>query len=221
MNTKAVAYYRVSTTKQGQSGLGLDSQRETVRRFSVSRGMEIVGHFTEVESGKANDRPQLTSAIATAKKHGATLLVSKLDRLSRSALFILQLIDDADVEFLCCDLPECSRLTLSLFAVLAEHERTLVSQRTKAALAVAKKRGTKLGSSHPNRDVDRQVRLMVEGYRRQKVAFVAKVRPIIDEIKSTGVKTLAGIAECLTRRGIPTRTGRSIWFPSTVKTVVG
>ena len=107
--------------------------------------MAIVGHYTEVESGKVNDRPQLTSAIAAAKKIKATLLVSKLDRLSRSALFILKLIDDADVEFICCDLPECSRLTLSLFAVLAENERTLVSQRTKAALAVAKSRGTQVG----------------------------------------------------------------------------
>lgn len=220
MNNKAFAYYRVSTSKQNVSGLGLDAQRETVRRFAASRGMEIIGHYTEVESGKVNTRPQLTSAINAAKKAGATLLVSKLDRLSRSALFILQLIDDADVEFICCDLPECSRLTLSLFAVLAEHERTLVSQRTKAALAIAKKRGTKLGSSHPSRDVDHQVKLMNAGNLRQKMEFIAKVRPIIDEIRSTGVTTLTEIAQCLTRRGIPTRTGKTVWYPSTVKTVI-
>jgi DNA invertase Pin-like site-specific DNA recombinase len=221
MNTKALAYYRVSTVRQGESGLGLEAQRKTVRRFSASRGMEIVGHFAEVESGKVNDRPQLAAAIATAKKKGATLLVSKLDRLSRSALYLLQLIDRAEVEFICCDLPECSRLTLSLFAVLAEHERTLISQRTKAALAAAKARGTKLGSSHPSRDVSRQVRLMIQGYNRDRQLFLRRVRPIIDEIKASGVKTLSEIALCLTRRGIPTRTGKSVWFPSTVKTVVG
>jgi DNA invertase Pin-like site-specific DNA recombinase len=183
--------------------------------------MEIVGHFTEVESGKVHDRPQLTAAIAAAKKNGATLLVAKLDRLSRSALFILQLIDRAEVDFVCCDIPECSRLTLSLFAVLAEHERTLISQRTKAALAAAKARGTKLGSSHPSRNVRRQVRLMVEGGNRNRQMFLGRVRPIVDEIKNSGVKTLSEIALCLTRRGIPTRTGKTVWFPSTVKTVVG
>lgn len=220
MNTKAVAYYRVSTTRQGESGLGLEAQRETVRRFAASRGMEIVGHFTEVESGKVNDRPQLSAAIATAKKNGATLLVSKLDRLSRSALYLLQLIDRAEVEFICCDLPECSRLTLSLFAVLAEHERTLISQRTKAALAAAKARGTKLGSSHPSRDVPRQVKLMVAGYKRDRQTFLNRVRPIVEEIKKSGVKTLSEIALCLTRRGIPTRTGKTVWFGSTVKAVL-
>ena len=221
MNTKAVAYYRVSTTRQGESGLGLEAQRETVRRFAASRGMEIVGHFTEVESGKVNDRPELNNAIAVAKKNDATLVVSKLDRLSRSALFVLQMIDRADVEFVCCDLPECSRLTLSLFAVLAEHERTLISQRTKAALAAAKARGTKLGSSHPSRDVPRQVRLMVAGYKRDRQNFLNRVRPIVEEIKKSGVKTLSEIALCLTRRGIPTRTGKTVWFGSTVKTVIG
>src|ERR1019366_7919728 len=116
----------------------------------------------------------------------------------------------AEVEFICCDIPECSRLTLSLFAVLAEHERTLISQRPKAALAAAKARGTKLGASHPSRDVPRQVRLMVEGYNRDRQSFLNRVRPIIDEIKESGVKTLTEIALCLTRRGIPTRTGRYV-----------
>jgi DNA invertase Pin-like site-specific DNA recombinase len=220
MKNQAVAYYRVSTTRQGESGLGLEAQRETVRRFAASRGMEIVGHFTEVESGKVNDRPELNNAITVAKKNDATLLVAKLDRLSRSALFVLQLIDRADVEFVCCDLPECSRLTLSLFAVLAEHERTLISQRTKAALAAAKARGTKLGSSHPSRDVPRQVRLMVEGYNRDRQSFLNRVRPIIDELKASGVRTLTELALCLTRRAIPTRTGKSVWYGSTVKTVL-
>ena len=105
----------------------------------------------------------------------------------------------------------------AILALVAQRERELISERTRSALQMAKKRGVRLGTKNPKR----QVKLMVEGYRRQKAAFISKIRPIIDEIKSTGVKTLTGIAECLTRRGIPTRTGKTVWFPSTVKTVVG
>jgi DNA invertase Pin-like site-specific DNA recombinase len=176
----------------------------------------VVGEFVEIESGKNNERPQLAQALAECRRLKATLVVAKLDRLSRNAEFLLRL-QNGNVEFVCCDAPNVDKFTVGILALVAQRERELISERTRSALQMAKKRGVRLGTKNPKR----QVKLMVAGYRRQKVAFVAKVRPIIDEIKSTGVSTLTGIAECLNRRGVLTRTGKSVWFPSSVKTVVG
>jgi DNA invertase Pin-like site-specific DNA recombinase len=213
-----VLYRRVSTTRQGQSGLGLESQDETVRRYVQGQNGTVVGEFVEVESGKKTDteRPQLANALLECRRRKATLVVAKLDRLSRNAEFLLRL-QNGNVDFVCCDCPNVDRFTVGILALVAQRERELISERTKSALAQAKKRGVQLGTKNPNR----QVRLMMEGYRRQKEEFVSKVTPIIDEIKKSGVKTLSEIALCLTRRGIPTRNGKSVWFPSTVKTVVG
>ena len=216
MKSQCVAYFRVSTIRQGESGLGLDGQRDVVRRFASSHQMEIAAEYTEVESGKINERPQLTEALALCRKLNATLVVSKLDRLSRNALFLLQL-QHANVDFTCCDCPNVDRFTIGILALVAQRERELISERTKSALAAAKARGVRLGTKNP----DRQVKLMVAGYRRQKETFAAKIVPIIGEIKSAGVSSLKGIAECLTRRGIPTRTGKSVWFGSSVKSVMG
>jgi len=177
--------------------------------------MEIVGEFTEVESGKVNDRPELTNALNLCRKIGGVLVVSKLDRLSRNALFLLQL-QQSNVEFICCDCPNVDRFTVGILALVAQRERELISERTKSALKAAKARGVLLGTKNP----ERQVKLMVEGYRRERLNFVARVRPLVEEIRSTGITTLQGIAECLTRRGIPTRTGKTVWFPSTVKTIL-
>ena len=210
-----VLYRRVSTNRQGVSGLGLESQDETVRRYVSNQKGTVVGEFVEVESGKNNDRPQLTLALTECRRLKATLVVAKLDRLSRNAEFLLRL-QNGNVDFVCCDCPNVDRFTVGILALVAQRERELISERTRSALQMAKKRGVRLGTRHPHR----QVKLMVEGYRRQRMAFVSKVQPVIDEIKTTGVKTLQGIAECLTRRGIPTRTGKTVWFPSTVKTVV-
>ncbi len=210
-----VLYRRVSTNRQGVSGLGLESQDETVRRYVTGQKGKVVGEFVEVESGKNNDRPQLTLALSECRRLKATLVVAKLDRLSRNAEFLLRL-QNGNVDFVCCDCPNVDRFTVGILALVAQRERELISERTRAALQMAKKRGVRLGTRHPKR----QVRLMVEGYRRQKLEFIAKVRPIIEEIKSTGVTTLTEIAQCLTRRGIFTRTGKAVWFPSTVKTVI-
>lgn len=138
-----IAYLRVSTQKQGQSGLGLEAQRFAVQTFVQSTS--LLGEFVEVESGKKNLRPQLAAAIALAKMKGATLLIAKLDRLSRNAGFIFAL-RDSGVDFVCCDMPDANTLTVGLFAVLAQHERELISQRTKAALAAKKARGAQLGT---------------------------------------------------------------------------
>jgi len=138
-----VAYLRVSTQKQGQSGLGLEAQRFAVQAFV--QATPLVGEFVEVESGKKNERSQLAAAIALAKTRGATLLIAKLDRLSRNAGFIFQL-RDSGVDFVCYDMPDANTLTVGLFAVLAQHERETISKRTKDALAAKKARGAQLGT---------------------------------------------------------------------------
>ena len=210
-----ILYRRVSTSRQGQSGLGLESQEETVRRYVTGQNGTVVGEFVEVESGKNNDRPQLTLALNECRRQKATLVVAKLDRLSRNAEFLLRL-QNGNVDFVCCDCPNVDRFTVGILALVAQRERELISERTKSALAQARKRGVRLGTKNP----DRQVRLMMEGYKRDRQSFLNRVRPIVQEIKNSGVKTLSEIALCLTRRGIPTRTGKAVWFGSTVKTVL-
>jgi DNA invertase Pin-like site-specific DNA recombinase len=137
-------YYRVSTQKQGNSGLGLEAQQAAVRQF-VPDPAQLGQEFVEVESGKKNHRPQLLAAIAEARRTGATLLIAKLDRLSRNAGFIFAL-RDSGVDFVCCDMPDANTLTVGLFAVIAQHERETISKRTKDALAAKKVRGAQLGS---------------------------------------------------------------------------
>jgi DNA invertase Pin-like site-specific DNA recombinase len=142
---KFVAYTRVSTVKQGRSGLGLEAQRETVRQFVASRGGRIIGaEFVEVETGKRNDRPELRNALKRCRLTGATLVVAKLDRLSRNAAFLMTLMDSG-VDFVAADLPEANTMTVGVMAVVAQHEREAISQRTKAALAAARARGRSLG----------------------------------------------------------------------------
>jgi DNA invertase Pin-like site-specific DNA recombinase len=139
-----VPYYRVSTQKQGVSGLGLDAQRAAVQAF-VADPTQLGTEYVEIESGKQNHRPQLLAAIAEARRVGATLLIAKLDRLSRNAGFIFAL-RDSGVDFVCCDMPDANTLTVGLFAIIAQHERETISKRTKDALAVKKARGAQLGS---------------------------------------------------------------------------
>lgn len=142
---KYIAYYRVSTREQGNSGLGLDAQRSSVENFISKSGGEVLSEYTDIESGANDNRPQLAKAIADCKKYDATLVIAKLDRLSRSAAFIFTL-ESSEVEFVCCDMPTANRLTVRLMAVLAQEERELISTRTKDALAERKRKGLKLGS---------------------------------------------------------------------------
>ena len=140
---KYIAYYRVSTAKQGQSGLGLQAQQAAVAGF-VKKEDTIIKELVEIESGKRDDRPQLAVAIGLAKQHAATLIIAKLDRLSRNAGFIFAL-RDSGADFVCADMPDANTLTVGIFAVLAQHERELISQRTRAALAAKKAQGHVLG----------------------------------------------------------------------------
>lgn len=140
-----VAYERVSTARQGRSGLGLEAQRKAIDDFAASRAADVIGRFTEVESGGKDARPELTKALRLAKLTGATLVIAKLDRLSRNAIFLLTL-HDSGVRFLAVDMPEASDLTVGIMALVAQQEREAISRRTKEALAAAKARGVKLGN---------------------------------------------------------------------------
>lgn len=141
---KFVAYYRVSTKKQGSSGLGLEAQKTTVINF-IGNDNNLIAEFIEIESGKNDNRIELKKAIEYAKNNNATLVIAKLDRLSRNVSFIFQL-RDSQVDFTCCDIPDANTMTIGIFALLAQQERELISTRTKQALAEKKKQGIKLGS---------------------------------------------------------------------------
>ena len=151
---KYVAYYRVSTAKQGISGLGIDAQKAAVATFL--KGADLLAEFVEVESGKKNQRTELSRAIASAKAQGATLVIAKLDRLSRNAGFIFAL-RDSSVDFVCCDIPDANTLTVGIFAVIAQHERETISKRTKDALQAKKAKGEKLGTPE---NLTEEVRMM-------------------------------------------------------------
>jgi DNA invertase Pin-like site-specific DNA recombinase len=146
---KFVSYLRVSTIKQGRSGLGLEAQRAAVETFLDGGRWKIIEEFVETESGKRDDRPALHRALTSCRIHDATLLIAKLDRLSRDAAFLLKL-QKAGVRFVACDMPEADNFTVGIFALLAQKERELISSRTREALAAAKRRGVKLGGDRGN-----------------------------------------------------------------------
>ncbi len=145
---RLIVYLRVSTKSQGQSGLGIEAQRAAVEDYSRQHGAKLEGEYIEVESGKRNDRPELAKAVAHAKRTKSTLVVAKLDRLSRNAAFLLNL-RDSGLPLVFCDMPGANELTVGIMAVVAEEERKLISKRTKDALQAAKNRGVKLGSARP------------------------------------------------------------------------
>ena len=196
-----VSYYRVSTAKQGQSGLGLEAQRQTVLQ-SVGDG-ELLEEFTEVESGKLNSRPQLQAALKHARLTKSTLIVAKLDRLSRNAAFLNQLFD-ADVPIRCADMPFADRFTVGILAQVAQWERERISDRTKAALAVAKARGRSLGGRRSNqRCVDAEGRSRALAARKATSAQrQTDVMPYVDAARVAGHTSLRSIAGYLNARRI-------------------
>ena len=218
---RVAAYYRVSTDKQGRSGLGLEAQRQSVRALCEARGWEIVSEFTEVESGKRNDRPQLNAALDHARLTGAKLVVAKLDRLSRDAAFTLQL-RNSGVDFTCADNPDVNRLTIGLLAVINEDERERISERTKAALAAAKARGTKLGNPNGARALRRAGkgnRASVAAIQSNADRFAESLRGTVDTIRRKGITSLAGIASELNARHMRTARGGK-WHASSVKNLM-
>ncbi len=219
-NGTYVGYYRVSTDRQGRSGLGLDAQRSAVANYLDGGNWTLLDTFTEVESGRRNDRPGLAKALDLCRRQKATLVIAKLDRLARNVAFIANLMD-ADVDVVAVDMPEANRFTLHILAAMAEHEAAQVSQRTKAALKAAKARGRALGWSIPSRRGEQaQASLKgVLGNRAKADQFAANVLPVIRDIERAGVTTLQGIADALNARGIRTARGRR-WYASTVRNLL-
>lgn len=215
-----VAYYRVSTAQQGSSGLGLEAQRAAVTRHMALSGGELVGEFQEIESGKRNDRPEIAAALAACRVQRATLIIAKLDRLARNVAFISNLMESG-AEFIAADMPMANRLTVHVLAAVAEHEREMISQRTKAALAAAKARGVKLGNPHLVAG-DRSSALVASLARQRTARAKARdVMPYIEAARSkAGCRTLASIAEALTARGIKTPGGCLVWNAEQVRRVI-
>lgn len=213
---KYVSYLRVSTKQQGQSGLGLEAQRESVRGFISGCGGEHLREFQEVESGGKNTRPILAEALKMCRLTGATLIVAKLDRLGRNAAFLLSL-RDAGVKFVCVDNPTMNTLTVGILAVVAQAEREMISARVKAALQAAKARGTRLGNPLGATLIPRGIG--AEALKRQSCAFNGLILPVIEEIRQQGITTLAGIARELNRRNIQTMRGKK-FYATTVRNIL-
>jgi DNA invertase Pin-like site-specific DNA recombinase len=202
---KYVAYYRVSTERQGRSGLGLEAQQEAVRGFT--QGGTIVAEVVEVESGKRNDRPKLAEALRLCRLHQATLVIAKLDRLARNVHFVSSLMESG-ADFVAVDFPQANRLTVHIMAAVAEHEAAMISARTKAALAAAKARGVKLGGDRGNICAIAAEGRLAAARRRAADADrrASDVAPVIAELKGAGA-SLRRIAEELADRGIPAPRG--------------
>jgi len=220
MSTRYIAYYRVSTKRQGESGLGLDAQREAVRAFMG--GGELVAEHEEVESGGRADRPALEAALRDCRLHRATLVIAKLDRLARSVSFVAKLHDE-QVDFVCVDNPTATKFTVQILAAVAEHERKMASERTKAALQAAKARGVRLGGrrdGHRIEDYAARGRERSSAIRGAQADAVAGDRmDVINALRSAGVTTLQGLARELNIRSIPAPRGGQ-WSAGQVKRVV-
>ena len=214
MTGKFVAYFRVSTTKQGIDGLGMDAQRNAIRNYLNGGDWKLLGEFAEVESGKRKDRPELIKAVALCRKEGATLLIAKLDRLARNAAFLLNL-RDSGVDFIATDMPHADKFTVGIMALVAEKERDLISQRTRDGLAAARRRGIKLGNPHPANALKAAHRVgMARADDYAKTMII-----IVQEIQAAHVATLRGIAQCLNARGFKTPNGKT-FKPQSVKNLV-
>lgn len=220
--TKFVAYLRVSTQKQGRSGLGIEAQRESIMRYIASVGGKLVADYTEVESGKRNDRPKLAMALAGCRLHGgATLIVAKLDRLARNAAFVCAFLESG-VEFCAVDFPQANRMLLQMMSVIAEYEAKLISQRTTAALEAAKRRGTALGGErgdHPRNILAIQRKGSRAGNAKRSAKAqqrAADIAPVIADLRASGATSLAQIAAGLNERGIDTPRKGGQWVPAQV-----
>lgn len=217
-----VSYLRVSTTRQGASGLGLEAQRAAVTSFAATGGHSLTSEFVEVESGSKNGRQQLAAALAACRLHRATLVIAKLDRLARNVAFIANLMDGG-VEFVACDMPHANRLTLHLLAAIAEHEREMISQRTKAALQAAKARGVQLGNP-------KGAATLLDGCKSAAKASVAvrqakaaqhanAVAPILGTLAGAGLNNRQIAAELIGRK-VPSPSGRG-WYAEQVRRTFG
>lgn len=223
-NGKFISYLRVSTARQGASGLGLEAQREAVSRYLNGGSWSLVQEVMEVESGKRNDRPQIAEALRLCRLHKATLVIAKLDRLARNVHFISSLMESG-VDFVACDFPEANRLTVHILAAVAEHEASMISARTKAALKAARARGVALGGQRGG--VERMGAMAAKGSVASSMvrkAAAAKRRedllPVIHGLRAAGTTSLRAIAESLNQAGLTSSRGKS-WSATQVMRMLG
>jgi DNA invertase Pin-like site-specific DNA recombinase len=219
--TRAVAYYRVSTAKQGTSGLGMQAQRAAVESFCASRGWEIIAPpFTEIESGKRRDRPELAKAIERALLTGAKLVIAKWDRLTRD-LETLVALEKSGVDFIAADNPEANRLTIRLLVVIAQEEREAISARTKAALAAAKARGQRLGNPRGIAAFNGISGAAASAATRMRNAdeHAVRLRDTIAGMRSQGITSLGKLAAALNDGGFVTPRGGQ-WYASSVRNLL-
>jgi DNA invertase Pin-like site-specific DNA recombinase/ssDNA-binding Zn-finger/Zn-ribbon topoisomerase 1 len=222
-----IAYYRVSTDRQALSGLGLDAQRETVSRLVERRGGQLLAEYTEAESGRRPDRPQFRCAISAAKQHGATLVVARLDRLARNVAVMAGLLE-AGINFVACDNPHANKLTIHILAAVAEYEADLISARTKAALAAAKKRGVRLGAQHPSCRGRRRGDLGLielarkgrEERQRRSATYRAALLPHVEALRTAGLDWPAVVSR-LNAEGVRSRMGRPMTLAILMHQVIG
>jgi DNA invertase Pin-like site-specific DNA recombinase len=218
---KIVNYLRVSTRKQGSSGLGLDAQRSAIAAYAAQRHAKVVETFTEIESGKVNARPELLKALHLAKVTGATLVIAKLDRLSRNAAFLLTL-RDSGVRFVAADMPDANDLTVGIMALVAQQEREAISKRTKEALGAAKARGVRLGNPNGAAALRRAGlgnAASVQVIRAHADGHALNLQPVITALAAEGITSLGPVADALNERGMLTpRGGR--WHKSSVRNLL-
>jgi DNA invertase Pin-like site-specific DNA recombinase len=216
-----ISYLRVSTAKQGTSGLGLEAQRKAVLDYLDGGKWTLVAEVVEIETGKRADRPKLAEALALCRLHRATLVIAKLDRLARNVAFISNLMESG-VDFVAVDFPQANGLTVHILAAVAEHEAKMISERTKAALAAARARGQQLGGDRAGniREISHLGRLASAQLRRERARQrAADLVPIIADLRERGVTSLRQIAAALNERGVPAPRGGA-WAPAQVHRVV-
>ena len=218
---KIVCYLRVSTARQGSSGLGLDAQLQAVEQYASSMSASITATFTEVETGKLNARPELVKALHLAKVTGATLVIAKLDRLSRNAAFLMTL-QDAGVKFVAADLPQANNLTIGIMALVAQQEAEAISKRTKEALDAAKRRGKVLGNPNGAAALLKAAKgntAALSVIKTKADLHAANLQPVIDSLKSEGIISLGGIAKAFNERGMLTPRG-GVWHKTSVSNLL-
>lgn len=221
MEGKFISYLRVSTAKQGISGLGVEAQRKAIEDYLNGGDWKLLREFVEIESGKKDvNRPMLHNALGACKRTGAKLLIAKLDRLSRNVAFIANLLESG-VEFVACDFPQANRLTVHILSAMAEYERDMISKRTKAALQAAKTRGAKLGSPKGLTEESGRKGRVISKETRSKQAneYAARMYPVIKEYQTEGL-SLRAIARKLTADREVTPYGKETWTATTVRNVL-
>ncbi|MCJ2125901.1 recombinase family protein [Methylobacterium sp. J-077] len=211
-----ISYLRVSTDRQGRSGLGLEAQRSAVTDFLNGGAWTLIAEVVEIESGANSERPELARALALGRAHRATLVVAKLDRLARDAHFLLGL-SKAGVDFVACDMPSANRMTVGIMAVVAEEERRMISARTKASLAAAKARGQRLGGFRGRAGTaEDTAKARLARTRRAKEQAEA-LAPILARLDPEGIASLRAVAAAFELEGVPTSSGTGSWTPTAVK----